>query len=74
MYITQGGLWGASFDPDLVEESQWGTGTFAVSSCEAVHMELTSNADYQTLGYTPLMYDLIRLTTPAQPCPMDNPS
>jgi len=69
VYITEGGLWGEDFDPQLVNESQWGTGVFTVSSCGAMNMELTPNEAYQAMGYTDLMYDLIRLTTPALSCP-----
>jgi hypothetical protein len=29
VYITEGGLWGGNFDPDLVNETQFGTGTFS---------------------------------------------
>lgn len=68
VFITEGGVWGDGFDPALVTETQWGTGTFTASSCDAMHMALAPNADYQTLGYTALEYDLIRLTTPAVPC------
>ena len=74
VFITEGGLWGAFFDPMLVLESQWGTGTFTGHSCESMHMELRPNAEYQVLGYTNLIYDLIRLTVPLLPCPMENPN
>jgi sugar lactone lactonase YvrE len=74
VFITDGGLWGDDFDPDLVNESQWGTGTFTASSCEAMHMSLMPNAQFQGMGYTDLMYDLIRLTTPSAPCPIENPN
>jgi hypothetical protein len=32
-------------------------------------MVLTPNGTFQGMGYTALSYDLIRLTTPAVPCP-----
>ena len=70
VFITENGLWGADFDPSLVTETKWGTGVFTVSSCEQMHMELSPNDTYQALGYTDLAYDLIRLTTPALPCPI----
>jgi hypothetical protein len=72
VFITEGGLWGENFDPALVNETQWGTGTFSASSCDAMHMSLMPNAQFQDMGYTDLMYDLIRLTTPAVPCPVEN--
>jgi hypothetical protein len=73
VFITEGGMWGDDFDPALVTETQWGTGTFTASSCEAMHMALMPNEQFQGAGYTNLMYDLIRLTTPSVPCPIDNP-
>jgi hypothetical protein len=74
VFITEGGMWGDNFDPMSVNETQWGSGTFTASSCDAMHMELTPNAEYQVLGYTNLAYDLVRLTVPAIPCPIENPN
>jgi hypothetical protein len=74
VFITDGGLWGDDFDPALVNETQWGTGRFTASSCEAIHMELIPNAIFQGMGFTTLVYDLIRLTTPSAPCPVDDPN
>ena len=74
VFITQGGVWGDNYDPALVSESQWGSGTFTASSCDAMQMALMPNAEFQALGYTDLMYDLARLTTPLVPCPVDNPN
>jgi hypothetical protein len=74
VFVTQGGLWGDEFDPALVNETRWGTGTFTASSCDAMHMTLMPNAEFQDMGYTDQMYDLIRLTTPAVPCPIENPN
>jgi predicted CXXCH cytochrome family protein len=71
VFITEGGLWGDDYDPSLVVESEWGSGTFTASSCEAMHMSLMPNAAFQGMGYTDLMYDLMRLTTPAAPCPAE---
>jgi streptogramin lyase len=70
VFITQGGQWGDDYDPAFVNESQWGTGTFTASSCEAMHMALIPNAEFQGMGYTDLMYDLMRLTTPVISCPL----
>jgi choice-of-anchor B domain-containing protein len=72
VFITEGGAWGDNFDPALVNETHWGTGTFTASSCDAMHMSLMPNAEFQGIGYTNLAYDLIRLTTPAIPCPIEN--
>jgi hypothetical protein len=74
VFITEGGQWGDAYDPALVNELQWGTGTFTASSCDAMHMALMPNAEFQGMGFTDLMYDLVRLTTPAVPCPIDNPN
>jgi len=74
VFITEGGVWGQDFDPEGVNETQWGTGTFTASDCGSIHMELRPNADYQAQGYTDLAYDLVRVTTPLAPCPMQNPN
>lgn len=73
VYITEGGLWGAAFDPDLVDEDEWGTGTLTATSCNTVHLSLSPNAQYQAQGFTNLAYDMVRVTVPAAPCPIDNP-
>jgi hypothetical protein len=73
VFITQGGQWGDNYDPSLVNESQWGSGTFTASSCDAMHMTLTPNAAFLSMAYTDLSYDLVRLTTPAVSCPIDSP-
>jgi quinoprotein glucose dehydrogenase len=74
VFITEGGVWSQVFDPALVNVSQWGTGTFTASSCSAMHMTLMPNAESRALGYTDLTYDLIRVTTPLIPCPIDPPN
>lgn len=73
VFITEGegGVWGDAFDPDNVDQPQWGTGTFTAESCELIHMMLTPNQSYQNEGYTNLEYDLVRLTTPAIACPYE---
>ena len=60
---------GSAFNPGLVVETQWGTGTFTSRSCVLISMELRPNAQYQALGYHELIYDLIHLTVPLIPCP-----
>ena len=72
LFITDGGLWGDNFDPALINETQWGTGTFTGSSCDSMQMSLMPIAEFQDMGYTNLAYDLTRLTTPALPCPIEN--
>jgi hypothetical protein len=70
VYIYEGGMWGDDFDPSLVTETEWGTGVISASNCESMSVKLMPNATFQSLGYTDLMYDLIRLTTPVVPCPI----
>jgi hypothetical protein len=74
VFITQGGMWGDAFDPDLVDMPEWGTGTITGINCDSLHMELKPNATYMALGYTDVMLDLIRLTTPLIPCPIASPN
>jgi hypothetical protein len=69
VFITQGGRWGDNYDPSLVTESRWGSGRFTADNCDAMHMALMPNAEFQQVGYTNLSYDLVRLTTPSIPCP-----
>jgi len=75
VYITKGAMWGDDFDPEDVNESQWGTGTFTADHCGKMHMLLMPNAAYQNAGYTDLEYDLERLPSgePITPCPLENP-
>jgi hypothetical protein len=74
VFITEGGIWGADFDPESVNMPPWGTGTFTATDCGSLHMDLMPNAQYQGVGYTEMTFDLIRLTTPLVPCPMGNPN
>jgi glutathione S-transferase len=64
-----GARFGNDFDPELVNESQWGTGTLTADNCESIHMVLVPNEASQGAGFTNLEYDLVRLTTPAISCP-----
>ncbi len=69
VFISEGGVWGDDFDPDQVEQPEWGVATFKATSCELMSMDLMPNADFRALGYTDLAYDLVPLTTRAIPCP-----
>lgn len=73
VFITEGAQWGADFDPADVNETQFGTGTFSATHCGAAHLLVDPNAEYEALGYTTLEYDLVRLATPAAPCPVPFP-
>ncbi|MDX1408598.1 MAG: hypothetical protein R3330_10710, partial [Saprospiraceae bacterium] len=68
VFITDGGMYGEGLG-DLGAEEQWGTGTFTADDCMNMQMVLMPNGDYQAMGYTDLMYDLVRLTSPAAICP-----
>lgn len=71
VFITEGGFWGEAFNPDDVDQVQWGTGAFTSTDCSRLSMSLVPNADYMDAGYTTLEYDLERLTTPAVACPYE---
>jgi hypothetical protein len=72
VFITDNGVWGDAFDPELVEETKWGTGTFWSLGCDTMLMELIPNAEYQAMSFTSLLdYELIRLTSSLIPCPYE---
>ncbi len=68
VFVTGGGMYGGGLG-GAGTESPWGTGTFIADSCGSISMELAPNTAMMGNGFTPLMYDLIRLTTPAVTCP-----
>jgi len=68
VYITDGAMWGDDFDPDDVNLTEWGTGEFEASDCDAMTFTLTPNEAMQAEGFTELSYDLERLTQPVA-CP-----
>ncbi|MEJ8566536.1 DUF4350 domain-containing protein [Elongatibacter sediminis] len=74
VFITEGPVWGAGFDPGDVNEEQWGTGEISSSSCNLMHILLNPNPTYAGQGYSALEYDVIRLNPPAAPCPVPIPS
>ena len=70
VFITDGPAWGEDYDPADFVATSWGTGTFLFSSCTAGTMSLMPNAGMQTMGFTPLAYDLKRdLLTSGIACP-----
>ncbi len=72
VFITDGGRWGAAFDPDDVVESQWGSGRFLSCGCSNMVMDLRPNSELLAQGFTNLLnYELVRLTTPVPPCPFE---
>ena len=69
VYIFDGPSWGAAFNPADANQEVWGTGSFTATSCDSVSMSVAPNAAAQALGFTNLEYPLVRVTTPAMPCP-----
>jgi len=69
VFVYDGPTWGEGFNSADANEQPWGTGVFTASSCGSVSMMLSPNTDAQALGFTELAYDLVRVTTPAMPCP-----
>jgi mono/diheme cytochrome c family protein len=70
VYIYSGPSWGAGYDPADAVETEWGTGVFTAASCGSVSMMLQPNTAQQGMGFTDIAQDLVRVTTPAMPCPM----
>jgi hypothetical protein len=75
VFITEGRMWGADFNPADGATTQWGTGTFTFPSCDVGTFSLTPNATYVAEGYTDLSYDLSRdITDYKIACPTFNNS
>ena len=62
--ITDSGLWGDAFDPNAVNRTPWGSGTFMVDGCDSMHVVLTPNADQMGNGFTEYVNDLERFSMP----------
>jgi cytochrome c553 len=60
VFITNGAMWGAGFDPADVNLVPWGTGTFSFPGCSAGTVALAPNDDMQGIGFTDLTYGLTR--------------
>ena len=70
LFIPQGAMWGAAFDPDDRTEVPWGSGTFSFTSCGAGHIALAPNEVMQANGFTDLEYDIQRdILIPGIECP-----
>jgi hypothetical protein len=70
VYITEGRMWGAAFDPTDGATTQWGTGTFEFPACDVGTFSLTPNATYVAEGFTDLTYNLSRdITVSKIACP-----
>lgn len=68
--ITDGGVFGALFDPMTVNRIPWGTLEFTFTSCQTGHVEATPNADMLNagLGFETIDFDITRLTA-SDGCP-----
>ena len=69
-YINDGQKWGDAFDPNDVNQVEFGTGTFTFPACDVGSVSITPNLVYMALGYTAVSYDLSRDITDYQiACP-----
>lgn len=72
VFITDGGVWGNDFDPNNVNESEWGTGAFISCDCGNLVMHLRPNTEFTGQGFSIVRnYKLVRLTTSLLPCPFE---
>ena len=60
VFVTDGAMWGADFDPADVNNTAWGTGSFTFPTCAAGSVSLTPNQAMQDVGFTDLAYALTR--------------
>jgi len=76
LYITDGAMWGADFDPNAVNRVLWGTAKFTMPTCTTGNVQLTPNAAMMAEGFTAHAYPLSRdLTEHKIQCPtfVNNP-
>ena len=62
-YVTQGGIYGAGFDPELVSTIHWGTGVFTFSECATGSADIMPNLDFSA-QFEDMTTDITRLTVP----------
>jgi len=67
LYTTDGGIYGADFDPTTVNRHFWGIGTFTFQSCSSGTVDLVPDAAYAA-DFESLNFAVTRLTTPVE-CP-----
>ena len=60
VWITDGRMWGAAFDPADGSTTQWGMATFTFPTCNSGSIALVPNQAEIDLGYTDLAYDITR--------------
>jgi hypothetical protein len=60
VWITEGRMWGAAFDPADGSTDPWGMATFTFPTCESGSIALVPNQAALDMGYTNLAYDITR--------------
>ena len=61
--ITEGGVFGAGFDKDLVTESHWGTAVFTFTECATGSVEILPDEEFSAQFET-MTTEITRLTVP----------
>jgi hypothetical protein len=69
VYMTEGAMWGADFNPDDVARPLWGTATFTFPGCGGATVELRANDEAKAQGFTDMTTDLTRLLDSGIACP-----
>ena len=62
-YVTEGGLYGSGFDPELVNTVHWGTGIFTFSECATGVVDIMPGLDFAA-EFEDMTTDITRLTVP----------
>jgi hypothetical protein len=63
LYITEGGIYGAGFDKDLVKESHWGSAVFTFTECATGSVEILPDEEFLA-EFEVMTTDITRLTVP----------
>jgi len=72
-FITDGAMWGADFNKDDVNLTEWGSGSLVFDGCSNGSMSLMPNQAMMDMGFTDLSYDLTRdLLDSGIACPTPN--
>ena len=62
-YVTEGGIYGSGFDPELVNEVHWGTGIFTFSECATGVADIMPDPEF-AVEFEELTTSITRLTVP----------
>lgn len=69
--ITNGPAFGDNYDPEAVQRTPWGTGSFTFTTCSSGSFSLTPNQAMRDRGFTDIGYPLARdLLQPGIKCPV----